>query len=72
MTEPTGMHCGFRASMRERRAMEAAAHHVGETLSGFMRKAALDAAAQVIKEGGPDVLAGYDRVQQRRNRFREK
>ncbi len=61
----------FRLPDEERIKVEAAASYVGETLSAFMRHAALDTAEQVMKDGGGTdaVLERYNAIKQRRAEF---
>jgi uncharacterized protein (DUF1778 family) len=61
----------FRVSAEERITLEAAASYVGESLSAFMRHAAIDTAEQVMKTGGgaDAVIERYNAIQQRRAEF---
>lgn len=61
----------FRVSDEERVKLEAAASYVGESLSAFMRRAAVDTADQVMKTGGgvDAVVERYNAIQQRRAQF---
>ncbi len=61
----------FRVSAEERIRLEAAAVYVGESLSSFMRHAAIDIADSVMKEAGgaEAVLDNYREIQRRRAQF---
>jgi Protein of unknown function (DUF1778) len=61
----------FRVSEEERVKLEAAASYVGQSLSAFMRRAAIDTADQVMKTGGGEdaVIERYNAIQQRRAQF---
>lgn len=63
----------FRVSDEERRTLLAVATYVGESLSAFMRHAAVETAQVVMKEVGVDaVLQYYDEVRQRRTDFNDR
>jgi uncharacterized protein (DUF1778 family) len=61
----------FRVSEEERVMLEAAASYVGESLSAFMRRAAIDTAEQVMKDGGgvDAVVQRYYTIKRRRAEF---
>ena len=61
----------FRVSEEERIKLEAAASFVGESLSAFMRRAAIEIADEVVVEGGGTeaVVRRYDDIRRRRARF---
>jgi uncharacterized protein (DUF1778 family) len=61
----------FRVSEDERVMLEAAASYVGESLSAFMRRAAIDTAEQVMKDGGgvEAVVERYNAIKRRREQF---
>lgn len=61
----------FRVSEDERVKLEAAASYVGESLSAFMRRAAIDTAEQVMRDGGgvDAVVQRYHAIKRRRAQF---
>lgn len=61
----------FRVSEEERAKLEAAASFVGESLSAFMRKAAVETADEVMQDGGgaDAIMRRYHEIQQRRAQF---
>ena len=61
----------FRVSEEERAKLEAAASYVGESLSAFMRQAAVETADEIMRAaGGADaVMQRYHEIQQRRAQF---
>lgn len=61
----------FRVSSEERKILVAVAMYVGESLSAFMRHAAVETAQAVMEQAGGDdaVLRHYDEVQRRREDF---
>lgn len=61
----------FRVSNEERKILVAVAMYVGESLSAFMRHAAVETAQEVMEQagGGEAVLRHYDEVQRRREDF---
>lgn len=64
----------FRVSDEERVMLVAAASYVGESLSAFMRQAAVETAQEVMNLGGgvDAVVANYREVQQRRVAFKDR
>ncbi len=56
----------FRVSREERYILESVAHYQDQTLSAFVREAALDLAHDILNEAGVDaVLAGDSEYAQR-------
>jgi len=64
----------FRVSDDDRVKLEAAASYLGESLSAFVRQAALRSAEEVMKDGGGvgAVVERYDEIRRRRALFASK
>jgi len=62
----------FRVSAEERIMLEAAASYVGESLSAFMRLAAVQEAEKVMEEGGgvDAVVERLHKIRRRRDEFK--